>query len=359
MRTSLPRSALALLLVFGAAAALGACTGGVTSNGPSPGVVPAPPPGPPSVSSTKRTFALTKLLLGETSRDGQESTSAWKAYGYDLDGKVSARGASDVCSPAPSGLSAISVVDGDDGIDNAFGAQLIPLLQTFTAKPSAAVTASIQSGRYTYLLETVGLTDDAAQTNTGMTMQVFLGAPLEQPPQLAPGFAWPAATGTLVGGALGAGALTRYQGAYATAGRWVAAPGAPLVLHLDLGVDRNQARIPAIDLPIRGAVVTFEHPTSGTVTNGTIAGVIATEDVVTAALPFMRHVACGSDLSSVETLIRGASDIRADGTNAAGAPCDAISIGIGFEAVEVGNVTTLGPDPTSDAAPCVRDGGVD
>src|SRR5689334_6481949 len=63
----------------------GAGAGGskVHAEPPGPGPMKAPD-GPASV-----TFAITKLYLGDTKRDGTpDPTNGWKEYGYDLDGKI-------------------------------------------------------------------------------------------------------------------------------------------------------------------------------------------------------------------------------------------------------------------------------
>ena len=63
----------------------------------------------------------------------------------------------------------------------------------------------------------------------------------------------------------------------------------------------------------------------------------------------------GATLDTILSVIRQASDIRADGTNGPGAACDAISIGIGFTAKQIGPAKTLAkptppaPDPCADA----------
>ena len=62
----------------------------------------------------------------------------------------------------------------------------------------------------------------------------------------------------------------------------------------------------------------------------------------------------GSAFQSIAQQIEQAQDIMSDGSNQPGAACDAISIGMGFDAtaVQLGSVTTLAPTPN----PC-GDGG--
>lgn len=49
----------------------------------------------------------------------------------------------------------------------------------------------------------------------------------------------------------------------------------------------------------------------------------------------------GSAFDSIAQQISQAQDIQLDGTNAAGTPCTAISIGLGFDGVQIGPVDTV------------------
>ena len=52
-------------------------------------------------------------------------------------------------------------------------------------------------------------------------------------------------------------------------------------------------------------------------------------------------LACGSAWSAISQQILQAQDILVDGTNTAGQPCNAISIGLGFDGVQIGPVQTV------------------
>ena len=53
---------------------------------------------------------------------------------------------------------------------------IIPFLQPFTATPSKTLTESLTSGSFTIMLKIKGLTDEAKQTNTGLsgTLGMFI-----------------------------------------------------------------------------------------------------------------------------------------------------------------------------------------
>lgn len=59
---------------------------------------------------------------------------------------------------------------------------------------------------------------------------------------------------------------------------------------------------------------------------------------------------------TIEDEIASSQDILVDGTNAPGAACDGISIGLGFEAVRVGMGPAVEVAPVSDGY-CAPDGG--
>ena len=68
----------------------------------------------------------------------------------------------------------------------------------------------------------------------------------------------------------------------------------------------------------------------------------------------------GKTLDTIKQTIRQASDIREDGTNAAGVPCNAISIGLGFTGKRIGQPKTVAVDEAPPPDPCTAgDGGTD
>src|SRR4051812_27304309 len=91
--------------------------GGAAATG-SRAAPPVRPEAPQTASTEEHNFALHKLFLGNTDRAGTASPDAWKKFGYDLDGKTTTSiHDTAVCKPKDS-----TVVDGENGIDNAFGA---------------------------------------------------------------------------------------------------------------------------------------------------------------------------------------------------------------------------------------------
>jgi hypothetical protein len=97
-----------------------------------------------------------------------------------------------------------------------------------------------------------------------------------------------------------------------------------------------------IELVIHDATVSFTHATPATAAGGTVGGVLNTQEFLAAlqnAVGWISQSLCnGSAFDSIAQQIKQAQDILHDGTNVAGQPCDAISIGLGFDGVQIGPV---------------------
>lgn len=191
---------------------------------------------------------------------------------------------------------------------------------------------------------------------------LFAGVPFGQPPN-APGATptwttadvWPVDPSWVDGGTDGGatmsplGSIVTFSSPYISDGVFV--NGAPLdEVTLMLPLSPAFGKFPLI-LPIRHAVITFEHPAdggAGNVSGGIIAGVIDVQQLVASVREFAGSAGgawCASALLDqlVQTILQ-APDILLDGTNQPGVPCDAISIGIGigFDADEIAPPSVVG-----------------
>lgn len=309
------------------------------------------------------TFAVSSLLLGETTRAGALETWAWKKYGYDLDGLTTTKDSTNVCT-LHMGAPATNQVDGDGGVDNAFGALILPIIQVGTSIqiPSDNATKLIASGAWTLQIEVRGLSGDANQTATGLEVQMFTSGPFGATPSFDSTTDWPVLPSSLTDGqTLASGARVTFATSYVTNGVVVALSASqPLVIPVELATKTGSALpVATLELRIRDAIVTFDATTGD---NGTIAGIIDSDDAIAAAAAFgpaFDKSLCGPAFLGIADQIRQAQDILSDGTNHAGATCDAISIGIGFTAKRVANPTQVGVDPTPPPEPCPVDGGAD
>lgn len=333
------------------------------------GQPPAKPSGPVTADSSIKTFAIKTLYLGEAPRaGGAASNQAWKKYGYNLDGKATVASSTDVCTRAK-GAPSSNQVDGENGIDNSFGAVILPIIQSAASinEPSKSFNDSVAKGGFTIQLQIVGLTDDAKQTATGLSGQLFASgaykgdSPVDVPfPGFGPTTDWPVRAELLNDGAtIGSGSKVKFADAYMANGTFVnGSGGSTITLSLSFsGV--------SLDLAINKAVLTFDHKTPGSATNGTIAGTIDTEELITGLKKVAGRISttlCGTQFDGIAQQIRQASDIMADSTNAPGKDCTGISVGLGFDAELVMNPTKVAKDTgagTPDPCTTPADAGTD
>jgi hypothetical protein len=354
-----------------------ACTGNDCCSQLPPGacvVPPPPPPGPTTPLTTPHNYAVHKLYLGDTDRQGVTNPDAWKAFGYDVDGKITTSASTDVCTLV-AGASRSVQIDGNGGIDNSWGANIMPIWGTLDSTFSQTENNLIQGGAPTQLLYVVGFDDSAGNmtTATGLSGVLLDGANYStanggMAPTWDLNTHWPIAPELLncypTGGADNCTASTdpimaadvRFPAAFQSQGTFV--NGTPSLITLQLAIGGQ----PMV-LNLHSAVVTFAPLTPGAVTNGTIAGVINTEELIAAlkqvAGSISTALCSGSAFQSIASQIEQTSDITLSGdtvSNSAGTMCNAISIGLGFDATEIALPTGAdiaapqppAPDPCAD-----------
>lgn len=331
-----------------------------------------PPPAPTGPSSpsttTAHTYAISTLYLGDTYRSGMTSTGAWQSFGYDLDGKVTGAASIDACTLTPGSGNQVQV-DGAGGVDNAWGSQVLPLLEMTYGPLGLRTNQLIQAGHWTQMTYVVGFDDSPGNTTSalGLTGATLAGA--NDPTIASPwglGTQWPVAPGSIAGCSSTAGCPAGTN------------PIASAAVKLPLAYQRGgvfvSGLLPSLDLPVplpsgslvlnlRDVLITFQPHTPGSVTQGVIAGVIATSDLVAAVqqteLGVMPTLCSSTALQTIATQIEQTSDIEWNGSTVANDPgitCNAISIGLGFDATEIATPTVIAPG--APAAPSVcGDGG--
>ncbi|MGH7329828.1 MAG: hypothetical protein ACREJX_15890, partial [Polyangiaceae bacterium] len=142
-------------------------------SGGATGAVPPSRPAGAAITSTtaESNFAIEALLLGDVPRGSSaQSPTAWKDFGYNLDGKVSTPTSTDLCTPAAGAQKSLVYADGTNGIDNSFGENILPIfLNTVGADFAVQNNAAITNGQLTIEIDTKGLSGDPDQTNSGLT----------------------------------------------------------------------------------------------------------------------------------------------------------------------------------------------
>lgn len=295
---------------------------------------PDPPPGPPGDASGPVVIAITRLSFGtEKLSDGLASTDAWREYGFDLDGLVTTTSFNNHCGPNSSANPNASFPDGYDGRDNAWGKKILPLVRSMHGGTDVETpwNRPIWDGLQTLLI-------DLPNLGTGANYAPLDARALTGVNRSSDG-AWQLASRYRVGHA-GEPRAMEFESAYLVHDTFVGR--APLI-ELDIA----DYLVP-LHLRIHHAIVAMElSPDHKTATNGTIAGILATEELIgtlqSAVGQFAPDLCAGSAIDSVLTQWRQASDIGVGGTQDPTKTCDGISIGLAFEgaATEVGPV--VGP----------------
>jgi hypothetical protein len=312
-------------------------------------------------------YAIHQLFLGDTDRMGNPSYTAWESFGYDLDGKDTTAASTDVCT-LEAGSSRQVQVDGNGGSDNSWGSQIMPIVDTLDSTATQTLNQSLQTGAWTQMIYVTGFDDSAGNTTSasGLAGIVLAGAayPGGTPPWNV-STVWPVAPELMTGCSLttgcpgGTNPITDAQiklMAYQSGGTFVSGPPEPITLPIALF---GQPLV----LNVASAVITFQPQEPGSVTDGVIAGVIATNDLIAAlhqaAGNISTSLCSGSAFDSIAMQIQQTSDIVLNGpvvSNNAGTECNAISIGLGFSATEIAAPSVIaGPSPAP-PDPC-GDGG--
>lgn len=342
-------------IACGAASSLVACGGGDTSGtggtGGSTvdlGNVP-PEPGPETAGDgSGAVLAIRTLYLGDTDRKGKASTTAWKGYGFNLDGKLSTKDSTDLCKPAAGAKASAIYEDGDGGTDNSFGKNILPIITSLASDASSQVNDSINKGSFTIIL-------DIEKMGTGdsynpLTTKLYAGSKLvdDAGVEIAPNWdgndAWPVVPELLNGGDIN-NPKVQFASSYVvkdpktSARTWVSGSKGDIVLNLSVGGF-------TLSLTIASALIATEiGADNASATNGVIAGILNTEQLISE----LAKVAGSFDptlcppsttFESIAQQIRQASDIMSNGTQDPTKTCDGISIGLGFDmsAIKLGKV---------------------
>jgi hypothetical protein len=281
-------------------------------------------------------FAFRHYYLGDTDRAGTASATAWMQFGVDVDGKTTTALSTDVCTLA-AGSSKQVQVDGAGGIDNSWGANIMPIFETLDSTFSQTYNAAVSAGTFTNLIDLVGLTADAGQSGA-VAGWGFEGASFPGAPTWTTADNWPVYPDWLVDGGLASGSKIAFPAGSIDGGAWTS--GAPTDFPILIAFGLQSA-----ELVIHHATVAFVHATPSTTAGGILGGVLNTQEFLgslqASASWGSMSLACGSAWASIAQQIVQTQDILLDGTNAAGQPCDGISIGLGFDGVQIGPVQTV------------------
>lgn len=335
---------------------------------------PSPPNGAPTTTQSVSTFAIDSIVLGDLNpTTGAVDNTGWKLLGYDLDRKTTAKNSTDVCMSlfgAPPDVR----VDGVEGRDNSFGDTVLPIVETMRgpicvfscadAGPLRSLTndesAAIDQGGFTLQIQVTGLSDDPAQTASGLTAQVFTSGAFDVSGVAFPAFdpmtSWPVQPESLNdAGSIASGAIATFQQAYVSKGTFVAGTNELVTVPFFVVIDGF-----SFTLRIHSAIITFDHTSSNHAQSGVIAGVLDVNELMGVFKHVLHDLSptfCDDTLAmGITTQVAQGAEILVDRSNPPGVPCTGVSIGMGFHAFRVANPTVIAA-PIVNADPC--DAGAD
>lgn len=337
----------------GTGGAGGGTTSSTSSTGGGGGGTHAQPPGPgaqkPGDGTSSVTVAVSKLYLGTTNPDGSPNAqNGWKNYGFDLDGKISTATSTDLCKPRNNAATKNVYPDGNDGIDNSFGKNILPIITSLASDAQEKINESIAEGSFTIMLDMEKL--GSGSDYNPLTTQLYAGSNLNATPKWDGTDAWPVVPELLNDPTdITKGSKVSFPSSYVTGNTWVSGSKGTVVLSLSISGF-------SLELPISSAqiMVTLD-PSHKKGTKGIIAGVLETDKLVSelkkVAGSFDSTLCSGSTIDNITAQIEQASDIMKDGTQDPTKPCDGISIGLGFDA-DVVTLGGIGPVAEPKPNPC-------
>ncbi|HVO26271.1 MAG TPA: hypothetical protein VMW56_21870 [Candidatus Margulisiibacteriota bacterium] len=297
------------------------------------------------------TFAMSRILWGNADPNGTPGPDAWKQFGYNIDG-VAPSNIAAFCRPPQGGSPTIVHEEGIDGIENAFGHIVLPLLQPTVPQTCNSTCCAIpQPFAVVLSLDQLG----AGASYNPLSARVAGGTDLDVDAGLC-GIPVPRFDGTDVW-SMQQGTSESLPGSYLVNDTWVSGPIAKLsVVYQGLGPEPG----PPVLLDIVHAQISMKlDPTHKTAMVGIISGVLPTADLkqrLSALVGSFSTSLCNSPtLQSLLDSVGQASDIMQDGTQDPTRTCDAISIGLGF-AASIDQLGSTAPSVTA-PDPCLGDAG--
>jgi hypothetical protein len=280
-------------------------------------------------------------------RFGEGTSGQWKQVGFNLDGKVSDGLSTDVCLPNAGADPLTAYPDGDAGIDNSFGKNLLPTILGLYPTWVQDVGNGILNGTFTALLKLMCLppTGDVPM----LTTKLFGGTTLGSAPKWDGTDVWPVEPG-LLGDPMDPESSTLiYPNSSVIGMAYDAGQNGTFILSVPFKTTMATA---SIKLTLYAAQMTMTLSADRkSATGGMIGGVLDTEEFVAELkkVGFLLNL-CGNPLfDNLLNQVRQASDIMNDGTQDPNMVCNGISMGLGFEMQEAQLGDVGMPNPVGQA----------
>ena len=276
-------------------------------------------------------FAASKLPFGE-GNSGQ-----WKKVGVNIDGLTSNAASQDLCQLNSGAFNVTPYPDGDNGIDNSFGKNLLPQILSLYPSWVTDINNGINNGFFTVLMkmECLPATGDVPS----FTTKLFGGTATASKPKFDGTDLWPVAPELLSDPTDPESSTILFGNSSVKGADFDSGKNQTFILTVPI---KTMTASTSIKLTLYAAQVTMTLAADRkSATLGRIGGVLNTEEFV-AEMKKVGYLLglCGSGLfDGLITSVRQSSDIMADGTQDTAQVCSGISMGLGFEMKEV----QLGP----------------
>lgn len=326
-----------------------ACSDSTEETNPGGGDVdtgPKIPTTPADATATDMVFAVDQFFIGETDWSATRDDQAWKLFGANVDNLVSTKLDANHCQ-FRAGAGDHIKIDGENGLDNSFGQNITPFINTLAPNPTASINESLADGDFTTLLLVRAI--NAAGEQGGISGGLYAAASIELPVWDGSDV-WPVYSSSTTSDNIDAPA-TAFDASWVLDDTWNSGRTESMVIPIVVS-----GAIFPINLSHASITMTFNAERTE-VTKGIISGIINPDEFIEelkSVVGGLDEALCeGSLIDNVASQIRQAPDIMKDSTN--GDPsvtCNAISIGLGFTAKRA-NLGDVVPDPEIDN-PCAE-----
>jgi hypothetical protein len=350
---------LTLALLAGATAATVGCGGGAATTGSGGSAAESSSSSASSASSTSNggpgpdrsssgglelVCPFKNQVLAVNSLDfGEGNSGQWKSIGFNLDGLVTTAASTNVCQPAAGASTLIPYPDGNDGIDNSFGKNLLPDILGIDPTWTTDVNNSILAGKFTALLELECLppTGDVPV----LTTKLFAGTTLSSPPKFDGTDKWPVEPDLLSNPKDPQSSTIVFNTCSVTGTAFDAGKNGVIVLTIPI---TTQGQSTSLKLTLYAARLTMTLSADRkSATGGMLGGVLNTAEFLVQVnkVGYLLDLCSNSLLATLLNDIQQASDILSDGTQDPTKTCDGISMGLGFTMApaQIGGVGPAAP----------------
>jgi len=273
-----------------------------------------------------RVFAVDELFFGEG------NSGEWKKFGFNLDDKVSTGLSTDVCKPNSGGSPNTAYPDGDNGIDNSFGKNLLPtIIGLYPAWPQD-VNNGILNGNFTALVKVDCMPDTGDAPN--LTSKLFGGTSLGMMPAWDGTDKWPVEPGLLSDTMDPLSSTILFPNSSISGTTYNAGKDGTFILSVPVKGPTGSTSIKLTLYAARMEMTLADDRKSAK--DGMLGGVLNTEEFVAEVkkIGALMGLCDNPAFAGLLNTVRQASDTLADGTQDPTRECDGISIGLGFSMVE-------------------------